>query len=744
MVQLAAEKVGPTAVQMLNKGAALYQASLDVFPADSQSLHNYGICLFKLGREAFLRGNGDAAEGFFARTAKVYERCGILNGPTNIHTFVSLGSLYMYWGEANDERYHELFTQAFASLETALTLPPVPLMPHAFVYDSWGLALKKYARKCEDMSSRDLAQITELVDRGVAVFQKGMAVAKVASEIACLCNNWGLLYKEHADRLHRGDLGGAQRALSEAVACYEQGLEKEELNIGLLLNLASAISLQASLTEDAQEADTLYAKAVLLYERVLELYDQEWQAPYNQAQTTLDRANKLHQGTPRHTELQLYAFNCFFRSYQIFPSQRTRQRLCTVGVELLQTALKDEFLGSLEPLCTGHIDGFLRSQLQTFVVQGTHDDPAKARRFAQQAITSFLKELLEEHPPEVDEPPEPRQQLTQLLLQEEQPALPALLGERCLALLAELPRLSQGTYQVWRILRLLGHSDESSISALIQHISFDDVRRPFYSGTAILYEMFILVLLCVELPEGRAKFVHSTPLVALLFEQLCSPVPQLVSLAAQVITHLIDADSAQLLHDDHDGKVTLLLQGLLRSGSDLVALVLATLVQVPSVLEAVRNDPLFAEAGALFAMLTPHSPLVGTLFVPPHATSHRCPEQHLLCVSFFAEGGYAGGWCCDLCETSAQPSVPRLRCNTCSYDACLACCPVSQHQCGDGHPLSLALFTEGGYAHGWACDLCETSFPPSSHRWRCAPCSFDGCYTCLSLQSIHQSILIQQ
>lgn len=55
-------------------------------------------------------------------------------------------------------------------------------------------------------------------------------------------------------------------------------------------------------------------------------------------------------------------------------------------------------------------------------------------------------------------------------------------------------------------------------------------------------------------------------------------------------------------------------------------------------------------------------------------------------------------------------------------------------RCSGGHLMSVENFSGGAYSSGWSCDRCSSSNKPSS-RWRCGPCGYDVCFSCIPQSS---------
>ena len=688
-VQLAEEKVGPAAVEMLQHGASLYRASLGVFAADAEALHNYGICVFKLGRESYLRGNLQLAEHYFQEAESAYLRCGILDSSTNPHTQVSLGTLYMYWGEASDGRYGVLFQRALDAFARALALPEFPLMPKAFIHDSSGLALKKWAQKCDDMQSLDMAGLEALVARGELVFQQAIDQAAQPAQCVSVYNNLGLLRKEHADRLAQEDPEQAQAYLARAIQAYQSGLQIEDKNIGLMLNLASAFSSRARLLADPELADTDFEHAIALYDATLERYPQEWQAPYNQGLTLLSRAQRIPpQSGGLALQMQLRALHSFLRAYGVFPSRRCLNQVVQVATNLVHTEKRADVLLLAQQVTadTAHYDGHLRARFSILIVQGAGEDVALAHSAAHQAICAGLLALLEE-----DGGVDPAQQTAAAALSAllhspfEPPSAAFLVGWafQVLQAVGKIPEIAEGIYLTWRILRLLGHTDLDILPEYLAQFDFDKLISEAYVGVPLLYEMSIFVLLCVELPGGPQRLVQFSRLIRTMFGLLGASERQLVSLGTQVLQHLAAEDHTRLadvLFSDQSGRNDLL-DGLLLTWvqypSTALGPLLADLLKEERTKQYVSPHPLFPAIHVQFVSTMPDSDLVGTFFPASLPEGPLCDEQHPTFISYFSEGGYQHGWCCDKCSASFPPQDPRWRCGPCSSDYCFDCFPKS-------------------------------------------------------------------
>ncbi|KAJ3104015.1 hypothetical protein HDU96_009068 [Phlyctochytrium bullatum] len=87
--------------------------------------------------------------------------------------------------------------------------------------------------------------------------------------------------------------------------------------------------------------------------------------------------------------------------------------------------------------------------------------------------------------------------------------------------------------------------------------------------------------------------------------------------------------------------------------------------------------------------------------------------------------------CCNICLVS--PTTPVMRCGPCDWDECPPCFALSgslAHNMTHEHPMIAGPMQRDGYA--WVCDwTCAETFPREVSGFRCDPCGYDVCDTCV-------------
>jgi hypothetical protein len=317
-------------------------------------------------------------------------------------------------------------------------------------------------------------------------------------------------------------------------------------------------------------------------------------------------------------------------------------------------------------------DNRLKGHLHLLLMNGAAAQPSQARAHGADALFLLLADNLLELPASPLSPA----QVGELLDLRHSPQDLASRAETILCRLAPHAAYAEMVYFTVRILRLLCGLDPAFITEVYTQLSFSYILSEVCADSGLCFELGILVLFCLEQPDGRALLRLNPYLRPKFFPLLKSPVAQLMGLATENLTHIFSTPEPVLTADDDvPSYLDCFIIAILSFPRELKFGLGELFLSLPPVRALVRSHPHYAELRLLYFLEHPQSPLFGdsSVFDPfdaDHLPTTPCPAGHPAAISDHAYD--AGGWACDVCE---QPGATRRRwrCDTCSFDLCLPC-----------------------------------------------------------------------